>query len=111
MSSLAESSYVPQHEQQYWSEAIKGHYYNQNKQLKSSHKIFDKEKLLSYDLIVPTHQKSKEDDKFGTMKNRRKTIQVKKEKVRLEKREDYDNDDLFDENLLCSRRNSSIAHQ
>ena len=82
----------------------------ENKQLKSSHKIFDKDKLLSYDLIIPSNHKPNEEEKFGNMKQRRKTIQVKKEKVRLARREDYDNDDLLDENLLCSRRNSSIHH-
>jgi hypothetical protein len=45
---------------------------------------------LSYDLIVPNKFKVKDDEKYGSMKQRRKTLQVKKEKVRLAKREDYD---------------------
>ena len=62
---------------------------------------------MSFDLIVPNKHKVKDDEKYGSMKQRRKTLQVKKEKVRLAKREDYDKDDLLDENLLCSRRNSN----
>ena len=117
MSSLAESSFTHTNIQNdnYRSEAAIGstkpnhQAFFESKQTKTIHKIFDKDKLLSYDLIIPSKHKAKEDDEkqYGSMKQRRKTLQVKKEKVRLAKREDYEQDDLLDENLLCSRRNSN----
>lgn len=74
---------------------------------KTSQKIFDKDKLLSYELVLPNNKSPEEKDLRYDARNRKRTLQVKKEKVRLvARKESLEDDELLDQNLLLTNRES-----